>query len=185
MLPFLAGCVLLASEAAHGGARSLVADTTGLVAESGGGRTLKTSVAESLQAATIIALQREGELEHIIGPMRGDRRFSVHELALAEAVRTRSRQTRANRRRRLFRDYFDSAAERSLPATTPVYAPHPPREGTLLGLLDERGFCLGLGCVVEPGERLRVRTPITTTDCLVALRAGSIRIDPEDGCEID
>jgi polynucleotide 5'-hydroxyl-kinase GRC3/NOL9 len=185
MLPMLVGIALLKELAAEKGAAAVVIDTTGLVAEDAGGGALKQWKIELLRPQAVIALQRDGELEHILSPLRRDRRFALHELTVPDAVVARSAEERAGRRRILFRRYFESSRTLKFDLKDiPVYGGEASRSGRLLSFQDDRGMTLALGTVKAPGRSgLEILTPLSDPSSVAALRLGSILLNPETGEE--
>jgi polynucleotide 5'-hydroxyl-kinase GRC3/NOL9 len=185
MLPTLVGVELLKKRAVKEGAASLVIDTTGLVAEDVGGGALKQWKIELLRPDAVIALQREGELEHILSPLRLDRRIALYELPVAEAVVARSAEERAKRRQLLFRRYFENSRTLEINRRDlPVYGGATALSGRLLSFQDDGGMTLALGTVRAQGRSgLDILTPLCDPSTVAALRLGSIRLNPETGEE--
>jgi polynucleotide 5'-hydroxyl-kinase GRC3/NOL9 len=186
MLPALVGAQLLKERAASLGVRSLVVDTSGLVEREGGGGALKEWKIALLRPATVVALQREREIEHILGPLRRERSLNLHVLAVTAAVRPRSREERSERRRRQFAGYFSGAAQVRVPLDgPPVYGLKKAGKGRLLSFQDEGGFSLGLGVVCSrSAQAIEVLTPILLDRGTAGLRVGELRLDPETWEEI-
>ncbi len=82
--------------------RTVLVDTTGLVA-GGVGSVLKVRKIQAVAPDHVIALQRNDELEHILGVMSGVR---IHRLEVSEKARIRSRAERVRYRRAKFDAYF-------------------------------------------------------------------------------
>jgi polynucleotide 5'-hydroxyl-kinase GRC3/NOL9 len=186
MLPLLVGVQRLRQQAQAAGATALVVDTTGLVAAEAGGGALKEWKLELLQPQTVIALQAERELEHLLAPLRRDRRMTLHVLEPAAAVRRRSPEERAARRARLFRDYFAEAeVMRLLLGGKPVYGLEKAAPGRLLSLNDAEGFSVALGIVLGlSGGELEILTPVADLREVAGLRIGDLILDSETGEEI-
>ncbi len=187
MLQVLTGLQLLKERALAAGATALVVDTTGLVSQEAGGGALKQWKIELLRPQTVIALQRGRELEHLLGPWRLERRFAVQVLPVAEAVRQRSPEQRAARRRLLFRHYFEKAGGAVFrTGSMPIYGLEAASPGALAALLDTDGFALALGVLrgfSEPGPE--VLTKFGEPSRVAALRFGFVRLDPATGDELD
>lgn len=183
MLPTLVGVELLRGVAVEEGAGAIVIDTTGLVAEEAGGGSLKRWKIELLRPGAIIALHRNGELEHILAPLRRDSRFALHELIVDKDIPVRSAEERMGRR--LFRRYFEEARFLSVDRNRlPVYESAGTRPGRLLAFQDARGLSLGLGTVVvEVGACLQILTPLVDLSSVASVRLGSVRLDPATGEE--
>lgn len=185
MLPTLVGLELLKELAVKQGATAIVVDTTGLVAEEAGGGNLKQWKIELLRPVAVIAPQRNGELEHILAPLRRDRRFTLYDLPVAEGVVARSAEERAGRRRLLFRRYFENSRTLEINRKeVPVYGGGPFHPGRLLAFQDGGGLTLGLGTVSAEGRGgLEIRTPMYDPSAVASLRLGSILLDPSTGEE--
>jgi polynucleotide 5'-hydroxyl-kinase GRC3/NOL9 len=186
MLPTLVGLELLKELAVNEGAAAVVVDTTGLVAQETGGAALKLWKIELLRPSAVIALQRNGELEHILAPLRRERRFALYELPVAAGVAARSAEERAKRRRRLFRRYFEESRPLRVGLeAVPVYGAETFRVGRLLSFQDDRGLTLALGTVAaQGGEGLEILTPLADLSAVAGLRLGSILLDPATGEEL-
>jgi len=81
---------------------TVLVDTTGLVT-GGVGRVLKVRKIQAVAPGHVIALQRNDELEHILGVLSGVR---IHRLAVSEKARARSRAERVRYRQAKFDAYF-------------------------------------------------------------------------------
>jgi polynucleotide 5'-hydroxyl-kinase GRC3/NOL9 len=186
MLPLLVGAQRLRQQAQAAGATALVVDTTGLVVAEAGGGALKEWKIELLQPQTVIAVQAEGELEHLLAPLRRDRRMKLHVLKPAEAVRRRSPEERAARRARLFRNYFSGGVELRLSlGGRPVYGLGKAAPGRLLSLNDAEGFSLALGLVLNlGGQELEMLTPLPNLREVAGVRVGDLSLDAGTGKEI-
>ena len=109
MLPTVVGAKLLQEKALAQGATAVVMDTTGLVAPAAFGGALKDWKIAMLRPKTIIAFQRGGELEYILAPLRRESELALHIFPVCDAVRPKSPEERASRRRKRFIDYFSTA----------------------------------------------------------------------------
>jgi len=185
MLPLLVGAQRLRQQATAAGANALVVDTTGLVAAEAGGGALKEWKIELLQPQTVIAVQAEGELEHLLASLRRDRRMILHVLKPVEAVRRRSPEERAARRARLFRDYFAGAGALRLSlGGMPVYGLEKAAPGRLLSLNDAEGFSVALGIVLSlSGGELEILTPVANLREVAGVRIGDLILDAGTGQE--
>ncbi len=183
MLPAIVGARRLQERALALGADALLVDTTGFIDPVQGGVAFKHWKIEALLPATIIALRRADELEPILAPLRLDRRFTLHELPVSSAVRTRSLEDRAARRQAQFRLYFSGAETRQFSLDTlAVYGSLDLIRGRLVAFQGRSGFTLALGVVeVVDGRRLSVLTPLRRPEDVTNLRAGRLRVDPKTG----
>ncbi len=185
MLPTLVGVLRLREEALRMGAGMVVTDTTGFVDPFHGGVELKHWKVELLQPSLVVAFARSSELDPIVDPLRRDGRWPLVVLPVNAAVQRWSAEARAERRRELFRRYFENAQIHRLPEDLPRYgAAHAPaRHGQLVALQDRAGFALGLGVMVADAGDPRVLTPVRELRAVRSLRLGSLTLDPETGQE--
>lgn len=186
MLPVLVGLQRLRERAeAHGAAVALV-DTSGLVAEAAGGGALKEWKIELLRPSVVIALQRERELEHLLGPLRRRSDLAPHLLPVSPEARRRSPEERSARRRRQFRDYFAAARPLSIAVRSlPIHGLKKSAPSRLLALLDADGFSPALGLLLDHNRTgMEILTPLPGSAGIAGLRLGDLRIDPETGEEI-
>ncbi len=93
--------------AALAGERMLVVDTCGYI-QGGGARRLHQIEFDLLQPAHVIALQRDGELEPILAPMRRRSACRVHTPPVPVAITRKSPGFRAQRRAMRFASYFET-----------------------------------------------------------------------------
>lgn len=173
-----------AALAAEGGrlADLVVVDTTAAISGVVG-ETLKYHKAELIRPDAVVALQRGGEMEPLVGMLR---RFFSIDVVVASAdpdVPPSAPDERAARRAELLRRAFSPPMERWRVRPT-VFAPTLPTgldlgrlDGVIVGIQDGSGVCLGLGRLEHDGETLRVLT--NTGDGMQGLRLGSLRLDLE------
>lgn len=186
MLPTLVGLKRLQDKGVSQGADVVVIDTTGLVTEESGGANLKHWEIELLQPENIIALQKERELDHIVGPLKRHSNRNVHILPVTEAVRTRPPESRASRRRSQFRHYFACVKKQTIRYSAfSVYGLKHCDPFSLAAFQDEEGFCLALGVVVHFTEEImEILTPLSDLSRVNSIELGSLRVDPATGIEI-
>jgi polynucleotide 5'-hydroxyl-kinase GRC3/NOL9 len=101
LLPCVAGARRMADRARDLGARSLIVDTTGMVAGPAA-RALKAAKVDLLQPDFLVALQREDEVEHLLAPYRKRARPQVLRLRPSRAAQIRSPEERRANRERAF-----------------------------------------------------------------------------------
>lgn len=182
MLPTVIGAHRLQQKALAGGAQVVVVDTNGLVDSSQGGKALKQWKIELLAPGTVVGLQRGGELEPILWPLRRDRRVRCVELAVSPRAVERSRQERIARRQARLARYLASArSQRVALGQIAVYNVEQLARGAILGFQDREGFALGLGVVEEldrQGNSIVIRTPLPNLDGVASIRFGEARWDP-------
>lgn len=158
----------------------VVVDTTGTVSGVVG-QTLKYHKVELIRPDLVLALQRGGELEPVIGMLR--RFFATDVLALPADpdVTASAPDERAAARARLFEAAFTEPLDRWRVRET-VFAPTLPMgldltrlDGVVVGVQDGSGTCLGLGRLEFRDEILRVVT--NAGEGMQGLRLGSLRLD--------
>lgn len=186
MLPVIVGTHKLQRQARRMGAEVIVVDTTGLVAQEAGGGALKHWKIALLAPKTIIAIQRYGELAHILTPLVREPRLEVHILPVANAVNRKPIEMRIDRRRQRFRRYFASATQLSIDYTRlPVYGLEQAGPHRLVALQDARGFVIALGIILGMSAReFALLTPARDADRVASLRIGSLRLNPATGEEL-
>lgn len=186
MLPAVVGVHRLQDRARQMEAGAIVVDTTGLVAQEIGGGALKHWKIALLQPTTVIAIQRHGELAHILTPLVHAPALTVHILPVADAVNRRTLDERARRRRDQFRRYFADAAPLTVSySRLPVYDLEQAGRQRLLTLEDRQGFTIELGIITAMNTReMVILTPAREADQIAGLRIGSLRLDPETGEEL-
>jgi len=185
MLPSVVGTAQLVRRAKAEGAKTVVIDTTGLI-EGQPGLVLKYHKALAAGADAVVALQRESELELLLG-MLGGLCPTVHRLPVPPEAKDRSADQRAVYRRERYGEYFREGDLLRVDAGRllgPDWAPDPirrqefPMPGAVVGLLDADDFCLGIGLVEKllPGK-LVLLTPWSDAEAVVRMRLGKLRLD--------
>ncbi|RLB05304.1 MAG: hypothetical protein DRG50_07435 [Deltaproteobacteria bacterium] len=155
LLATAVGVKKLAERAIEDGAQMVVVDTTGLVAGEMGFE-LKFYKIELLRPRHIVAIQKEGEVEHILRGFRERKGMKLHRLCPSQGVHPRSAETRRAYRQQRFQEYFRGCARKVISLDTVEFInPELPLltkegiderfNGRLLGLNDENYFTLGLG----------------------------------------
>ena len=160
----------------------VILDTTAVVSGVAG-ETLKYHKAELCRPDKVVALQRGGEMEPVVGMLR---RFLGLDVTVAPSdpnLNPVSPDERARRRTALFADALAPPLERWKVRPT-VFAPTLPvglnlgrLHHVLVGVQDEGGGCLGLGILIHEDDSLRVMTNVG--EGMKGLRLGSMRLDPE------
>lgn len=159
----------------------VILDTTAVVSGVAG-ETLKYHKAELCRPDKVVALQRGGEMEPVVGMLR---RFLGLEVTVAPTdpnLIPLSPDERAQRRSDAFARALAPPLERWKVRPT-VFAPTLPMglnlgrlDEVLVGVQDEGGGCLGLGILSNEDDGLRVMT--NTGEGMKGLRLGSMRLDP-------
>ncbi|MDA8327164.1 MAG: Clp1/GlmU family protein [Nitrospiraceae bacterium] len=176
------------------GADVTLVDTTGLVSGRAG-RALKLGKIRLLRPAHIIAIEKNGELEHILSALRQDGlRFSLHRLRPSNLARVTSRRDRIRYREGKFREYFRQSDTVKFPTGgVGLYRGGRPfalaggeaQPGCLVGL--NRGEdTLGLGIFKRSdASGVFVRTPLSLrlAKRVDGIAFGEVVIeDEDDGC---
>jgi polynucleotide 5'-kinase involved in rRNA processing len=171
-----------AVDQAKGLADLVILDTSAVVSGVAG-ETLKYHKAELCRPDKVIALQRGGEMEPVVGMLR---RFLGADVTLAPAdpnLVSLSPDERAARRAEKFSRSLAPPLDRWKVRPT-VFAPTLPiglnlerLNHVLVGIQGEGGACLGLGILEHEDDALRVLTNVGSG--MTGLRLGSMRIDPE------
>jgi polynucleotide 5'-kinase involved in rRNA processing len=160
----------------------VILDTTAVVSGVAG-ETLKYHKAELCRPDKVVALQRGGEMEPVVGMLR---RFLGLEVTVAPTdpnLIPLSPDARAQKRKESFTRALAPPLERWKVRPT-VFAPTLPMglnlgrlDHVLVGVQDEGGGCLGLGILSNEDDGLRVMT--NTGEGMKGLRLGSMRLDPD------
>jgi polynucleotide 5'-hydroxyl-kinase GRC3/NOL9 len=186
LLPAVVGAARLAERARNCGAEVVVVDAPGMV-DGGVARVLHHHLAHAVGVDQVVAIQGDDgdrSMDPLLALLQGVSR-RVDRLAPAAGARERSREERRAYREGRFAAHLQGARTRLFSPRRIVgreWLPARPgelAEGTVLGLLDGSGFCLGLGLVTEVHrDRVAVRTAVSDVP-VVRLVTGSFRLDPE------
>ncbi len=186
LLPALTGARLMV-ERALAECKKVVVDTTGLVAEPAG-RVLKHFKFDILAPDTVIALERDGELSHIIDPLCCISKPEVVRKAVPPFVGLKDRARRINYRTERFRRYFSDTGmlELSVDDVGVMYA----REkadllsaglcNRIVSLRDEKNRDRFLGIIkgVDAVKRsIRIETPAQKGFRVSAIVLGSVNVE--------
>ncbi len=158
----------------------VVVDTSGTISGVAG-ETLKYHKTELIRPDHVIAAQRGGELEPIIGMLRRFFSCEVQPVPADPGVMPVGPDVRAQHRASLFAKTFAGPLERWRVRPT-VFAPTLPAgldlsrlDGMLVGIQDGTGVCLGLGRLEFDDDHLIVVTNVG--EGMQGLRLGSLRLD--------
>lgn len=183
MLPLLVEAHQLQQAARESGADVILYDTTGLIDRGQGGLHLKWSKIRLLQPSTVLAIQREDELETFLRPLRRTPRLRLLELGAAPAARRRSQQERLEYRATRYREYFSEAKVNSINLRDLAVFPDLRfREHQIFALENARGQVQAIGLIEaidRPSQRLAIRTPLVSLQGVECLRLGDILLDPK------
>ena len=186
MLPVVVGAARLVQaaqdSAAGAGTEIVVYDTTGLVNPVQGGPALKLAKVDLLRPTVVFGIQRDRELEPVLGPLRHSR-VRVVELRPSLAVQPRDLLTRQAHRASQFARAFAAARPVRIDWKKLAVSPSPRFVfNQLLALEDAEGFTLGLGIVISSDPALGQVRLLTALDSLThvhALRLGDVLVDPK------
>lgn len=180
LLPLVTGTGRLTRAAAEV-ADLVVVDTSGYV-RGPAAEVCKFHKLELTRPAHVVGLQREDELEALLGIARRFTRAHVVSLPVHPDVVPASGGQRAERRRAGLARYFDTeltrmqvSAEAFMPSLPPDYDLGR-LHGILAGLEDGGGHCLGVGVLERVDGILRVATPARNGRPR-GLRLGAVRVD--------
>ncbi|CAN5900406.1 Clp1/GlmU family protein [soil metagenome] len=170
----------LVDQACQNGADLVIIETTGSVSGVAG-ETLKYHKMELCRPERVVALQRGGEMEPMVGMLK---RFFTADIDILPAepdTTPVSPDERAARRAARLRQAFAGPLEKWRVRPT-VFAPTLPTgldlerlDEVLVGVQDGDGHCLGLGRLEHDEGSLRVHTNVG--EGMTGLRLGSVRID--------
>jgi len=180
MLPMLVGAAALVEVAQDAEADAIIYDTSGLVDPAQGGSALKLAKIDLLRPGTVMAIQREDELEPLLEPLRRFRGLRLHELRPSPAVEPRDPAVRRAHRADRFAAHFAGARPVQLRWDRLAVWPAPDfTYRQLVALEDGDGFVLGLGIVQGAEARARevtLLTPLASPDGVATLRLGDLTI---------
>ena len=182
MLGLVTGVAKLTIAARRAGCRLIVVDTTGFVSGIAG-QSLKFFKMTSIEPDSIVAFERGGELELIVGIAQRFTPAQIIEVDVGSEVVSRSVDERASFREEQFGAYFASGASRWRVKPTVFMPTLPPEfdlgllDSLVVGMEDGKGICVGIGVLEydETEDILRMVSPIT--EGVRGLRLGSIKID--------
>ena len=182
LLPLVTGTAKLVQRARGAGAALIVVDTTSLVSGIYG-QTLNYFKMDLIAPDHVVAFERGGELEPVVGIARRFTAAEVIEVDVSEAAVPRSVEDRVAFREQQFAAYFAQGSSRWRVRPT-VFMPTPPPEfdlalldGLVVGMEDGRGACVGIGVLEHDTseEILRMVSPVS--EGVRGLRLGSHRIE--------
>ena len=182
LLPLISSTARLVRRAAESGAQLIIVDTTSLVSGIYG-QTLKFFKMDLVSPDFVVAFERGGELEPVVGLAQRFTPAEVVELEVDPDVRVRSVDERMTFREEQFAAYFADGVSRWRVKPTVFMPTLPPEfdlallDSLLVGMEDGKGACVGIGVLEhDPGEDiLRMVSPVT--EGVRGLRLGSLRIE--------
>jgi len=182
LLPTILGAGQLVGRARDEGARSIVIDTTGVVVEPLG-PLLKYHKALAVRADCILGIEHTAELEPLLRVLDTICPL-IHRLRPEADACDRTAALRKAYREQRYREHFQDGAVLQFPSdrlvdfTARTPDARQPLLGTVVGLLDAKGFCLGLGLIEElRSDRLTVYTAWKQPEAVVQVHVGKIRLD--------
>jgi polynucleotide 5'-hydroxyl-kinase GRC3/NOL9 len=184
LLPLVTATAKLVRRAREAETQLIVVDTTGFVAGIYG-QTLKFFKMDAVRPDFVIAFERGGELESLVGMAQRFTSAEVIEVNAVDQFASRSAEERVRFREEQFAAYFAEGSSRWRVKPTVFMPTLPPEfdlsrlDGLVVGMEDGQGSCPGIGVLeYEASEGiLRMVSPIT--EGVRGLRLGSSRIDTE------
>ena len=182
LLPLVTTTAKLVDKAREAGCRLIIVDTTSLVSGIYG-QTLKFFKMDLVRPDLIVALERGGELEPVVGIAQRFTPAEVLEVAISPQAVMRTVDERITFREEQFAAYFTDHASRWKVKPTVFMPTLPPDfdlallDGLVVGMEDGKGSCAGIGVLEhDAGEDiLRMISPVT--EGVRGLRLGSVRVD--------
>lgn len=181
LLPLVSSTAKLVERARLAGCRLIIVDTTSLVAGIYG-QTLKFFKFDLVRPDAVVAFERGGELEPIVGIAQRFTPAEVFEVEVPPETQVRSVDDRMTFREEQFAAYFAAGTSRWRVKPTVFMPTVPPDfdlallDGLVVGMEDGKGQCVGIG-VLEydaPEDIIRMVSPVT--EGVRGLRLGSVRI---------
>lgn len=184
LLPLVTATAKLVRRAREAGTRLIVVDTTGFVAGIYG-QTLKYFKMDALRPDFVIAFERGGELESLVGMAQRFTSAEVIEVNAVDQFASRSAEERVRFREEQFAAYFADGSSRWRVKPTVFMPTLPPEfdlsrlDGLVVGMEDGRGSCPGIGVLEYEASEGILRMVSPVTEGVRGLRLGSSRIDTE------
>ncbi|MDQ3878407.1 MAG: hypothetical protein M3290_08695 [Actinomycetota bacterium] len=182
LLPLIVGTAKLVQRAREAGSALVIVDTTSLVSGIYG-QTLKFYKMELVQPDVVLAFERGGELEPIIGHAQRFTPAEVIEVAAEQPDSLSSVEDRMVFREQQFAAYFAGGVSRWRVKPTVFMPSLPPEfdlallEGLVVGMDDGKGSCVGIGVLEYDAAEDILRMVSPVTEGVRGLRLGSLRID--------
>ncbi|MDQ3940936.1 MAG: hypothetical protein M3238_06280 [Actinomycetota bacterium] len=181
LLPLVTSTAKLVVRAREAGSQLTVIDTTGLVSGIYG-QTLKFHKMDATLPDFVLAFERGGELEPLIGIAQRFTPAEVLEIEVDQMVNA-SIEERMTAREHQFAAYFGSGASRWRVKPTVFMPTLPPDfdlarlDGLVVGMEDGKSSCVGIGVLeYDAGENLlRMVSPVT--EGVRGLRLGSVKFE--------
>jgi polynucleotide 5'-kinase involved in rRNA processing len=182
LLALIAGAVKLVDQAREVESELIIVDTTSLVSGLYG-QALKYFKLDLVRPDFVVAFERGGELEPVVGLAQRFTPAEVIELEVSPDARARTVEERIAQRERQFASYFSGGTSRWRVKPTVFMPTLPPEfdlallDAIVVGMENGKGDCVGIGVLeFEPGEGiLRMVSPVA--EGVRGLRLGSIRME--------
>jgi polynucleotide 5'-kinase involved in rRNA processing len=182
LLPLVTGTAKLVARARRAGSKMIIVDTTSLVSGLYG-QTLKFFKLDAVEPDFVVAFERGGELEPVVGLAQRFTPAEVIELEVSSDCLVRSVEERMTFRERQFAAYFSPGVSRWRVKPTVFMPTLPPEfdlallDALVVGMEDGKGNCVGIGVLEhDPTEDiLRMVSPVA--EGVRGLRLGSIRME--------
>lgn len=182
LLPLVASTVKLVQRAREAGCRLIIVDTTSLVSGLYG-QTLKYFKMDLVRPDFLVALERGGELEPVIGVAQRFSPAEVLELEVTPETAPRSADERVAFREEQFAAYLATGSSRWKVKPTVFMPTLPPDfdlaqlDGLVVGMEDGKGECVGIGVLEYDASEDFLRMVSPVSEGVRGLRLGSVRID--------
>jgi polynucleotide 5'-kinase involved in rRNA processing len=185
LLPLVASAAKLVNQARAEGARLIVVDTTGSISGIYG-QLLKFHKMDAVAPDFVVAFERGGELEPVIGIAQRFTPAEVIELEAPSEFETgRSAEERVAFRESQFAGYFSAGTSRWRVKPTVFMPTLPPEfdlirlDGLVVGMEDGKGSCVGIGVLEYDSTEDILRMVSPVTEGVRGLRLGSVKIDTQ------
>jgi polynucleotide 5'-hydroxyl-kinase GRC3/NOL9 len=182
LLPLVTNAAKLVTRAKGAGARLVVVDTTSLVSGIYG-QSLKFFKMDLIAPDFIVAFERGGELEPLVGIAQRFTLGEVIEIEVSPDAVFRTVDERIAFREEQFAAYFSVGTSRWRVKPTVFMPTLPPEfdlgllDGLVVGMEDGRGSCVGIGVLEHDATEDLLRMVSPVTEGVRGLRLGSVRID--------
>lgn len=182
LLPLVTCTAKLVDRARTAGCRLIIVDTTSLVSGIYG-QTLKYFKMDLVRPDFLVAFERGGELEPVVGIAQRFTAAEVIELDVPRETITRSVEERIKFREEQFGAYFASGSSRWRVKPTVFMPTLPPDfdlallDGLVVGMEDGKGACVGIGVLEYDAAEDILRMVSPVSEGVRGLRLGSVRID--------
>ena len=183
LLPLVTSTAKLVARAREAGSELVMVDTTSLVSGLYG-QSLKFFKMDLVEPDFVVAFERGGELEPLVGMAQRFTPAEVMELGVSANAVSRSVEERMSFREQQFAAYFATGTSRWRVRPT-VFMPSLPPEfdlalldGLVVGMENGKGDCVGIGVLEYEASEDILRMVSPVTEGVRGLRLGSIRMEP-------